>query len=176
MQINNKLVIGFVIFVIICFISINDTIREAIKSMIVHTPSNGIAVFDGDSKSPHGIINFTEDLVGKSVVVDIDMRGFTQGVYALHVHENGNINNLGGHYNPHGSLHGDIGRGHVGDLGNVVADEHGNIRQKIVSRDLKLNGPYSIYGRAIVIRDEPDDFEKGENGSVAAVAVISVAS
>lgn len=168
-----KAVIGFIIFIVICFIVLNDNIREAVKSMIVHTPATAVAIFT----NPDGRIQFTEDIIGKCTIIDISMRGMKPGVYALHIYEHGDIsdiNNLNNHYNPHGSRHGDIDHGHVGDLGNITANESGEIDHRVISHDIKLNSPYSIYGRAIAFRSEPDDFITGTAGSITAAAIIVV--
>lgn len=60
---------------------------------------------------------------------------------------------MGGHYNPDGNNHGaqmDMFR-HVGDLGNIQANENGEARFKITDSKITLIGPRSILGRGVVV-------------------------
>jgi Cu-Zn family superoxide dismutase len=69
----------------------------------------------------------------------------------------------GPHSNPLNKRHGgpnDEDR-HVGDLGNLIAEDHGFVRFDIKNDLIRLDGPHSIVGRAIVVRSDPDDFGKG---------------
>jgi superoxide dismutase, Cu-Zn family len=70
---------------------------------------------------------------------------------------------IGGHFNPHGKQHGgpqDENR-HVGDLGNVVADESGKATFSFVDSQLQLSGPNSIIGRSVVVHADEDDLGLG---------------
>jgi Cu-Zn family superoxide dismutase len=49
----------------------------------------------------------------------------------------------------------------VGDLGNIVADEHGRAVVKITDHTVKLVGPHSVIGRSIVIHVGEDDQGRG---------------
>ncbi len=40
---------------------------------------------------------------------------------------------------------------HIGDLGNVTADENGIAKIDITDPLVKLNGPHSVIGRAFVV-------------------------
>ena len=51
---------------------------------------------------------------------------------------------------------------HVGDLGNVNADENGRVSVKIVDTFLSLSGENNILGRAVVIHEGEDDLGKGK--------------
>ena len=51
---------------------------------------------------------------------------------------------------------------HVGDLGNVSANEEGVAKFDFSDRLLKLNGPHSIVGRALVVHADPDDLGLGK--------------
>ena len=98
--------------------------------------------------------------------------GLKAGNHGFHVHENGDLGNwcrnAGGHYNPTNQTHGgpkDDVR-HVGDLGNIVSfgeDEpdqktHVNLRDHVI----KLRGPTSILGRALVIYEKRDDLGRAD--------------
>ena len=68
---------------------------------------------------------------------------------------------MGGHYNPDGVDHGDDKEGHVGDLGNITADESGMAKVNIVSNRIDLMGDRSIVGRGIVVHADQDDLGRG---------------
>lgn len=70
---------------------------------------------------------------------------------------------------------------HVGDLGNIVADEQGIAKGTITDKLISLSGPYSVIGRTIVVHEGVDDLGKGNHefslttgnaGGRAACAVI----
>ena len=50
---------------------------------------------------------------------------------------------------------------HVGDLGNVVATEGEDVEVLIEDNQVKLSGPDSVVGRAIVIHAGEDDLGQG---------------
>ena len=50
---------------------------------------------------------------------------------------------------------------HLGDLGNLVANENGLSKFEFNDRLIKLSGPNSIVGRALVIHGDPDDLGLG---------------
>ncbi len=82
----------------------------------------------------------------------------TPGYHGFHVHQFGDLTqsckSAGGHFNPHNKEHGspeDFNR-HVGDLGNIIADENGEAVVDIQDYFLTMNGgPNSIIGRAVVV-------------------------
>ena len=102
---------------------------------------------------------------GKPTIIRGLIKGLTPGLHGFHVHEFGDLSkgceSAGGHYNPDGVDHGDLAEGHVGDLGNIEANEDGIARFKIVARRIDLSGDRSIVGRAIVIHADEDDLGKG---------------
>ena len=71
----------------------------------------------------------------------------------------------GAHFNPLGKTHGAPGdeERHVGDLGNISATEEGIAKFDFTDRLLKLNGPHSIVGRALVVHADPDDLGLGND-------------
>lgn len=50
---------------------------------------------------------------------------------------------------------------HVGDLGNVTADDSGKANVKIADKQVTLTGPLSVIGRTMVIHADIDDLGKG---------------
>jgi len=102
---------------------------------------------------------------GKPTLIVGKITGLSPGEHGFHIHEFGDLSNgcesAGKHYNPDGIDHGDLDEGHVGDLGNVTADENGIADIKIVAKRIDLAGDRSVVGRAIVIHEDPDDLGKG---------------
>ena len=91
--------------------------------------------------------------------------GLTPGEHGFHIHEFGDLSNgcesAGAHYNPDDVDHGDLDKGHVGDLENVVADKNGVAEFTIKAKRVDLIGERSVVGRAIVIHSDADDLGMG---------------
>lgn len=102
---------------------------------------------------------------GKGTVIRGKITGLEPGEHGFHIHEYGDLSNgcesAGAHYNPDGVDHGDISKGHVGDLGNVVANNKGVADFIIKAPRVDLTGERSVVGRAIVIHSDVDDLGKG---------------
>ena len=68
------------------------------------------------------------------------------------------------HFNPYNTLHGDISDNvnnrHVGDLGNILVDSHGNAKYSFNDKIIRLRGKRNIVGRSVVIHADEDDLEK----------------
>lgn len=137
----------------------------------------------------NGNVTFTQNGCTGPVHVDISLRGLTPGNHGFHVHEKGDLSGgcgtAGAHYNPdkldHGSPNDEIR--HVGDLGNVAADQNGNAVTNFSDALISLTGARSIIGRAIVVHDGEDDFGRtshpdskktGNAGGRAGCAVIGI--
>ena len=69
----------------------------------------------------------------------------------------------GPHFNPFDKTHGapDREERHVGDLGNVIADENGIVLFSISDHLIKLSGPNSVIGRSFVVHSNKDDLGDG---------------
>lgn len=122
-------------------------------------PSNVVGTVTFSQPKGRGPVTASGDI--KNLVPNA-LRGF-------HVHQAGDLGNgclnAGAHYNPFGKTHGapaDVVR-HVGDLGNVKSDDTGTAVFTITDRQLTLNGPLSILGRAVVVHAGTDDLGKGGN-------------
>jgi Cu-Zn family superoxide dismutase len=102
---------------------------------------------------------------GQSTKITGRITGLTPGKHGFHIHEFGDLSDgcksAGGHYNPEGVDHGDLSKGHVGDLGNVVANGSGVANINITANRVSLVGEQSVIGRAIVIHADEDDLGKG---------------
>ncbi|XP_051870416.1 superoxide dismutase [Cu-Zn]-like [Pristis pectinata] len=115
-----------------------------------------------------GTIAFESQKNGTVLIKGI-ITGLTHGKHGLHVCAFGNLFNgyhsIGPHFNPRKKTHGgqqDEER-HVGDLGNVEANEEGVAEFQVEDHLVSLSGTESIIGRAVVIRAEEDDLGKGGN-------------
>lgn len=117
-----------------------------------------------------GTILFKQQANGPTLIVG-KITGLEPGEHGFHIHEFGDLSNgcesAGKHYNPDGVDHGDLEEGHVGDLGNIAADEDGVADIKIVAKRINLAGDRSVVGRAVVVhRDEDDLGQGGDNESL----------
>ncbi len=117
-----------------------------------------------------GTVTFTLTTYGVRVAADIT--GLTAGDHGFHIHEKGDCSapdgsSAGGHFNPSGMPHGgqrDEQR-HVGDLGNVVADDSGKAHYEVVDRFLAFEGTNSIIGRAVIVHEKVDDLKSQPTGN-----------
>lgn len=121
-----------------------------------------ISVLEGNAP---GVIYF--DQQGGTCHITGHVSGLTPGKHGFHVHEYGDkssgCTSAGGHFNPYGKDHGapaDENR-HVGDLGNILADETGTAIVNIVDTKVTLIGLDSVIGRAIVVHEGEDDLGLG---------------
>ncbi|ONL95132.1 Superoxide dismutase, partial [Zea mays] len=103
--------------------------------------------------------------------------GLTPGRHGFHIHVFGDTtngcNSTGPHFNPHNKPHGapfDDER-HLGDLGNIVANEDGDAEVFIRDLQISLSGPHSILGRAVVVHADPDDLGRGKHACIT-IAII----
>lgn len=130
-----------------------------------------------------GTVHFIKQ--GEQVKVEGRITGLKPGKHGFHVHEYGDLTDMeagksaGSHYNPTDMPHGhqtDPKR-HLGDLGNIEANEAGVATFEFTDPLLQLSGPYSIVGRGLVVHAEPDKFTQpqGDAGDRAAVGVIGIA-
>lgn len=109
---------------------------------------------------------------GIKVVVDID--GLSPGEHGFHVHECGICEGDGtsacAHFNPTKSKHGgpDSPERHVGDLGNILADENGHGHYERVDQLISLHGENSILGRSVIVHADRDDFTSQPSGNSGA--------
>ncbi|GAA5510954.1 superoxide dismutase family protein [Novipirellula caenicola] len=117
----------------------------------------------GDSKVK-GAVSFTQQ--GDVVQVRGEVTGLTPGKHGFHIHEHGDLSDketgksAGGHFNPTDQPHGKMTdqKRHVGDLGNIEANEEGIALIEIDDSVISLSGEHSIVGRALVIHAGEDKF------------------
>jgi Cu-Zn family superoxide dismutase len=129
-----------------------------------------------------GALTFTQ-LAEGGVRVEGVLSGLTPGgEHGFHVHQNGDCSDpegksAGPHFNPSEKEHGDIvGDSHVGDLGNISADDQGRATINVVKANATLGtDDHSYIGRAVVVHAKADDLQSqpaGDSGGRVACGVI----
>ena len=126
----------------------------------------GIAVFQG--KLEGGYVTFYQDDSQSPVKINVHVKHLSTGKHGFHIHEKGNLlkkdcSECKGHWNPHNKTHGGLHgeNSHAGDLGNIVANDAGEVKTHISTDKITLYGKYSIFGRSIIIHVDEDDLGKG---------------
>lgn len=142
------------------------------KATAVILPTAGNAV--------QGTVTFTLEKKGMHIVADV--HGLTPGAHGFHIHEFGDCegkdgSSAGGHFNPTNKKHGcpNNPERHVGDLGNLVADDLGDAHLDTFNNELAFKGQNNIIGKSVIIHSEPDDCTSqptGNSGSRVGCGVI----
>nr|BFD61581.1 superoxide dismutase family protein [Bdellovibrio sp. HM001] len=127
-----------------------------------------------------GIIHFTEE--NGKMKIETMVEGIKPGPHGFHIHENGDcsaadFSSAGGHFNPSKGTHAghDVAGRHVGDLGNLVADNKSKANTTLIVDGMTMKGPESIIGKAVVIHKDKDDLKSqpaGNSGARIACGVI----
>jgi len=128
-----------------------------------------IAVFD--TGKVKGMVRFQEDIREKHVIIQVQLSGLKKNAFhGFHIHEAGDLSHkcesMCAHFNPYGKNHGgpNSRERHVGDLGNLITDEKGNVEYQFTDSVIKLRGnKANIIGRGLIIHVDPDDLGQGLN-------------
>jgi len=153
-----------------------ETHKDAPKKAIcVLVPTKGSKV--------SGVVTFT--VKGDVLEVAGEVTGLTPGKHGFHIHEFGDLTSddgmaTGGHFNPDKEKHGGPHDKelHVGDLGNITADDNGKAVIKQTDKHLRLHGHHNILGRGLIVHAKEDDLKTqptGDAGGRVAQGVIGVA-
>lgn len=133
-----------------------------------------------------GTVEFTRD--GAALEITANLTGLPAGEHGIHVHENGDCSapdgkSAGEHYAPEGGPHGAPTAGHdqhhLGDLGNIRADDSGAATLSTDDDELQLSGDRGVVGRAVVVHASADDFQTqpdGNSGTPLACGVVRMVS
>jgi len=114
---------------------------------------------------------FTE---GDKVTLSLSIQNLPPGVHAVHIHEHGDCSaedgsSAGGHWNPMGHDHGKWNQTpfHMGDLGNVTADEYGNGALSITTSlwTIGTGQADDIVGKSIIVHASADDYVTQPTGN-----------
>src|SRR5918995_4795689 len=123
------------------------------------------------------------------VVIQVQVKGLTPGLHAIHVHAVGKceapaFTSAGGHFNPAQKKHGHKSPegAHAGDLPNMLVAKDGTGRFEVFTDGLTLKpGATSVFdkdGSALVIHVGVDDYATdptGNAGDRAACGIITMA-
>jgi len=141
------------------------------KAVAVLNPTQG--------NTAQGVVTFTQEEGGVHIVAKFT--GVPKGEHGFHIHEFGDCSapdgaSAGSHFNPKGAVHAgrEAEKRHMGDMGNVAADEQGNIALDYVDKHIKIS---AIIGRGMILHANPDDFTTqptGNAGGRIACGVIGV--
>ncbi len=120
-----------------------------------------------------GTVTFTQERDG--IKIEARLRRMKPGKHGFHIHEWGDCSaddgsSAGAHFNPENQNHGapaDSVR-HVGDLGNIVADDNGVGYYERIDSVLSFTGAHSIIGRSVVIHEGADDLQSQPTGNAGA--------
>jgi len=135
-------------------------------------PSAAAVMEAKNGSSVSGTVDFTE-LNDGEILVRVNLDGVPPGVHGFHVHENGDCSandgtSAGGHFNPDAKQHGGphATSHHAGDLGNVTANDSGEVRTEMVTSSITLDGgSHSVIGRAVILHAKPDDLTSQPTGN-----------
>lgn len=129
-----------------------------------------------------GTVTFLAAEDDREMRVTVELTGLEPGLHGFHVHEVGDCSaddasSAGGHFEPYNAPHGspDATEHHVGDMGNIEADQNGRVSSELSFRDLAFSGPASILQRSVVIHRNVDDLASqpsGDAGSRVGCGVI----
>jgi Cu-Zn family superoxide dismutase len=114
------------------------------------------------------------ELEGDKVTLYLSLQNLPPGVHAVHIHEFGDCSaedgtSAGGHWNPLEMDHGKWNEApfHLGDLGNVEADEYGNGSLTLTTSMWTLSSGAldDVVGKSIVVHEAEDDFTTQPTGN-----------
>eukprot|EP00873_Tetraselmis_striata_P024171 jgi/Tetstr1/444435/TSEL_032322.t1 len=115
-----------------------------------------------------GTVTF-EQVNPDKCMISWDITGMAPGKHGFHIHEKADFsdgcNSAGPHYNPHGRTHGSPSdeERHAGDLGNIVASAAGGSKGSLADHLVKLEGPFSVIGRSVMVHADEDDLGRGDH-------------
>lgn len=112
------------------------------------------------------------------VKMQVEMNGLAPGKHAIHIHEKGDCSaddgkSAGGHWNPKGHDHGKWGEDvyHMGDIGNLVANDKGEVSYEFETDKWCLNcedTTKNIIGKSFIVHGGADDFKSQPSGAAGA--------
>lgn len=145
--------------------STKEESKDIEKAIAVLNPTKG--------NKTNGIVKFHR--VENGIKVTAEIEGLSPGKHGFHIHEYGDCStedgtSAGGHFNPYGLPHGAPSdeKRHVGDLGNITANEKGIAKFEMVDTLISFIGKNSIIGRAVIVHEGEDDLKTQPTGNAGA--------
>lgn len=132
-----------------------------------------------------GTVTFTEE--NGEVTMVADLEGLSEGVHAIHIHENADCSaedgtSAGGHWNPTFEDHGEWGDPdgyHRGDIGNFDVNSNGEGTVTFTTDQWCIgceDDSKNILGQAVIVHEGADDYvsqPSGDAGTRVACAEIT---
>ncbi len=139
--------------------------------------TSAICVLDGTAgnEGVSGIVRFTQQ--SDHVLIEARVAGLTPGPHGFHVHQLGDLSapdatSAGGHFNPMNHPHSnpDAKQRHVGDLGNLIANDAGVAVYRRMDTQVSLDPTSAAFvvGRAIIVHAGHDDLTTQPTGAAGA--------
>jgi len=174
---NRVLSIGVLVLILLSLSFISCTQKEEKEETKIEETSamtKAVCVLNPtEGNEVSGIVTFTKTDGGIKIVANL--KGLTPGKHGFHIHEFGDCSRLdgksaGGHFNPDGKKHGapNSEERHIGDLGNLLANEDGKAYYEMIDTNISFSGPHSIIGRAIIVHAGEDDLTSQPTGAAGA--------
>lgn len=131
-------------------------------------------IYPTEGNTASGVVYFTQTDSGVRVQARISGLD-SNGMHGFHIHEYGDCRasdatSAGGHYNPADMPHGapiDEER-HMGDLGNLPANEDGVAELEYMDSNIELSGVNSVLGLAVIVHIQRDDLVSQPVGDAGA--------
>ncbi len=145
----------------------SQTIETNIESAIA-------VLYPTEGNETNGQVTFTKMADGR-IKVNAEVYNLTPGKHGFHVHEKGDCSGkdgktAGGHFFTDHENHGALENNetHVGDLGNLVANEEGIAKASFITDKLSFNGAENIIGRGVIVHADEDDTTTQPTGGAGA--------
>lgn len=149
----------------------NNNYKDTINTKEENSFDTLIAVLSPKSgSSVKGIVTFIKVSDGIKVIAEIE--GLTPGQHGFHIHEFGDCSDpegksAGEHFNPEKMPHSghDSEKRHVGDFGNILADNSGKAKFELIDKKISFEGTNSIIGKSVIVHVNPDDLTTQPSGN-----------
>jgi Cu-Zn family superoxide dismutase len=142
----------------------SDSINQQ-KATAILAPTTG--------NTAAGSVYFSQQSNG--IQIKAEFTGLTPGPHGFHIHEKGDCSSgdgksAGGHFNPNSVDHGspDTTLRHIGDLGNITADDNGNAVYERLDTVVSFSGTNNIIRKGVIIHAGTDDLTSQPTGAAGA--------
>lgn len=140
-------------------------------SLHAETSKQAVAeIHPASNSGVSGRVVFVQEQEGVRIVANFN--GLKPGIHGFHIHEKGDCSapdatSAGGHFNPTSEPHAapDAEKRHLGDLGNITADQEGHAVYERLDNKLSLEGPNSILGKSVIVHEKEDDYQTQPTGN-----------